>query len=52
MTIYECDISGLSFGKDNRDLSNGYNLICADHLSNSKRGGVCIYYKETLAVKI
>ena len=29
---------------------NGYNLITADHLSNAKRGDVCIYYKESLGV--
>ena len=27
---------------------NGYDLIKANHLSNSKKGGVCIFYKETL----
>ena len=27
-------------------LKDGYNLIRADHPSNSKRGGVCIYFKE------
>ena len=27
---------------DNLDIS-GYNLVCSDHPSNSKRGGVCIY---------
>ena len=26
----------------------GYNLVYADHLNNVKRGGVCIYYKESL----
>ena len=31
---------------------NSYNLIRADHLSNTKRGGVCIFYKEALAVRI
>ena len=31
---------------------NGYNLIRADHPSNTKRGGVCIFYKEALAVCI
>ena len=29
-----------------------YNLLRADHLSNSKRGGVCIVYKETLGICI
>ena len=31
---------------------DGYNLLRADHPSNSKRGGVCIFYKETLGVHI
>ena len=26
--------------------TNGYNLIRSDHPGNSKKGGVCIYYKE------
>ena len=30
----------------------GYNLIWADHPSNTKRGGVCIYYKHSLAFKL
>ena len=30
----------------------GYNLIRADNPNNIKRGGVCIYYRETLPVKI
>ena len=30
----------------------GYNLVCADHLDDTKRGSVCIYYKESLPVKI
>ena len=28
----------------------GYNLIRADNPNNIKRGGVCIYYRETLPV--
>ena len=31
---------------DGRISIDGYNLIWADHLSVSKRGGVSIYYKE------
>ena len=27
-------------------------MICADHPKNIKQGGVCIYYRETLPVKI
>ena len=38
---------------DDRELSiNGYNLIHADHSSNNKRGGICIYYRESLAVQV
>ena len=29
---------------------DGYKVIRADHPSNTKRGGVCIYYKESLSV--
>ena len=29
----------------------GYDLIRADHPSNVKRGGVCIYYKNHLLLK-
>ena len=25
-----------------------YNLVRSDHLNNVQRGGVCIYYKESL----
>ena len=31
--------------------TDGYNLIRADHPDNIKRGGVCIYYKESLPVR-
>ena len=30
----------------------GYNLVRADHPNNIKRGGVCIYYKESIPVRI
>ena len=30
----------------------GYNLVCADHPNNIRRGGVCIYYKESLQVQV
>ena len=33
-------------------MLDGYNLIRSDHPSNTKRGGVCIYYKESLAVRL
>ena len=33
-------------GDDNRTKIDGYNLIKSDHPSDSKKGEVCIYYKE------
>ena len=42
-----------SFPVDDISLNlKGYNLIRADHPLNVKRGGVCVYYKDTLPIKI
>ena len=30
----------------------GYNLIRSDHPSNTKRGGVCLYYKNYLPLRV
>ena len=30
----------------------GYNLVRSYHLSNNKRGGVCIYYKTSLPLRV
>ena len=35
---------------DDRISIDGYNLIRADHPSDSKRGGVCIYYREHISL--
>ena len=37
---------------DNLIEIEGYNLVRADHPDNIKRGGVCIYCKESLPVRI
>ena len=38
---------------DDNSLSlNGYNLTCADHPDDFKRGGVCMYGKENLSLRI
>ena len=37
---------------DNLIGIEGYNLVRADHPDNIKRGGVCIYYKESLPVRV
>ena len=36
--------------RDKNIQLNGCNLLRANHPSNSKRGGKCIFYKETLVV--
>ena len=38
---------------DDDDLAiSGYNLIRSDHPSNNKSGGVCIYYKNLLPLRV
>ena len=42
-----------SFESDDENLVlEGYKLIWFDHPSNIKRGGFCIYYNESLAVRL
>ena len=36
---------------DNIFHMEGYNLIRADHPDNIKRGGVCLYFKKSLALR-
>ena len=43
--------SDISDDDDNIKIA-GYNSIRADHPPNTKRGGVCIYYKHSLAFKL
>ena len=41
-----------SVSKDDNALSiEGYSLIRADHPSNTKRGGVCIYHNDKISVR-
>ena len=42
-----------SFESNDKDLMiEDYNLIRSNHPSNTKKGGVCIYYKESLVKHI
>ena len=43
--------SSISNDDDNLEIP-GYDLFRADHPSNTKRGGVCICYRNSLALKI
>ena len=42
--------SSIPSDDDNLELP-GYNLICADNPTKTKRGGVCIYYHNSLPLK-
>ena len=42
--------ASVSFDNDNLNI-NGYMLVRADHPGNVKRGGMCLYFKESLPVK-
>ena len=60
MTIYKTDIVCLSetyldssfLVNDENLVIQGYNSVRSDHPTNSKRGGVCFYYKDYLPLKI
>ena len=43
--------SSISNDDDNLEIP-GYDLYRGDHSSNTKRGGVCIYYRNSLPLKI
>ena len=60
MSVHKFDIICLSetyldstvpLDNDNLVIS-GYNLIRSDHPSNPKRGGVCLYYKNYLPLRV
>ena len=58
ISLHKCDFICLSetyldsTTPDNLLEIDGYNLVRADHPNNIKRGGVCIYYKESLPVRV
>ena len=60
IAIHNFDVVCLSETYLNASISNdddslevcGYNLFRADHPSNTKRGGVCIYYRNSFPLKI
>ena len=43
--------SNTPLNDDNLEIS-GYMLVRSDHLSNSKPGGVCLYYKNNLPLRV
>ena len=58
MSVHKFDIICLSetyldSSMDNESLEiSGHYLICYDHPSNQRRGGICIYYKNFLPLKV
>ena len=60
ISVHKFDIICLSETYLNSDIRSddenleiaGYNLVREDHPSNSKRGGVCVYYKSSLPFKV
>ena len=43
--------STTALNNENLEIA-GYNLLGADHPSNTKRGGVCAYYKSSLTLRL
>ena len=52
MILYETYLeSNTRLNDDNLEIS-GYTLVRSDHPSNTKRGGVCLYYKNNLPLRV
>ena len=43
--------SNTSLDDDNLEIS-GYTLVCSNHASNTKRGGLCLYFKNNLPLRV
>ena len=42
-----------TFSPDNEDINiKGYKLVRADHANNIKRGGLCVYFRESLPFRV
>ena len=50
MCLSETFLNSSIQNDDNRIKIDGYNLIRSDHPSDSKKGGVCIYYQERMSL--
>ena len=51
LCILETHLDSSVSKDDNGSSIEGYSLIRADHPSNTKRGGVCIYYNDKISVR-
>ena len=58
LLYHSCEQEGYLHSSDNKKEGDkniqldGYNFLRENHPSNSKHGAVCIFYKETLGVRI
>ena len=50
--VYQRHILTTTALNDENIAITGYNLLRADHVSNCKRGGVCVYYKSSFALRL
>ena len=50
--LYETFLNSYIQDDDDDLVLNGYKLVRADNPSDFKRDGVCIYFKESLPVKV
>ena len=50
--ISESYLNSDTLSNDNNLNIPGYNMSRADHASGNRRGGGCIYYKESLPIKM
>ena len=50
--LSETFLNSETLSNDDNLMIPGYNFVRSDHPSNSKRGGVCIYYKSSLPIKV
>ena len=50
LTLSETYFDSTILERDKSFHLNGYNLLRADHPNNTKQGGACMYYKESLGV--
>ena len=50
--IFESYLNSGTLSSDGNLNIPDYNMSRADHPSGNRRGGVCIYYKESLSIKL
>ena len=50
--LSETYLNSSNLSDDGNFYLSGYNLVRADHPSNAKKSGVCIYFKNSLPLKV